>query len=117
MVSDALVENCDVGPTLAELAGGEVTHRQFARSLRPALEVNGKHRDHVASEIEGEFMLMTQDWKMALNTDGQCYLLFDRNADPQETRNLAGLPESKAVEDDLRLVTLERIAQTQLKEP
>ena len=117
VASDALVENCDLGPTLAELAGGEVTHRQFARSLRPALEANGKHRDHVASEIEGEFMLMTQDWKVALNTDGQCYLLFDRNADPQETRNLAGLPESKAVEDELRLMTLERIAQTQLKEP
>ena len=54
---------------------------------------------------------------MALNQDGQCYLLFDRHNDPSETRNLAGLPESKAVEDELRLMTLERIAQTQLREP
>ena len=94
-----------------------MTHRQFARSLCPALEANGEHRDNVVSEIAGEFMLMTQDWKMALNQEGQCYLLFDRHTDPSETRNLAGLPESKAVEDELRLMTLERIARTQLREP
>ncbi|MDE0191170.1 MAG: sulfatase-like hydrolase/transferase, partial [Gammaproteobacteria bacterium] len=117
VVSDALVENCDLGPTLTELAGGELTHRQFARSLCPALGGNGEHRDNVTSEIRGEFMLMTRDWKMALNDDGQCYLLFDRNDDPQETRNLAGLSESKPVEDELRLMALERLAQTQLKEP
>jgi len=117
VVSDALVENCDLGPTLTELAGGELTHRQFARSLCPALGGNGEHRDTVTSEIRGEFMLMTRDWKMALNDDGQCYLLFDRNDDPRETRNLAGLTESKPVEDELRLMALERIAQTQLKEP
>ncbi|MYF27985.1 MAG: sulfatase-like hydrolase/transferase [Gammaproteobacteria bacterium] len=117
VVSDVLVENCDLGPTLTELAGGELTHRQFARSLCPALGGNGEHRDTVTSEIRGEFMLMTRDWKMALNDDGQCYLLFDRNDDPQETRNLAGLSESKPVEDELRLMALERLAQTQLKEP
>ena len=117
VVSDVLVENCDLGPTLTELAGGELTHRQFARSLCPALAGNGEHRDTVTSEIHGEFMLMTRDWKMALNDDGQCYLLFDRNDDPQETRNLAGLPESKPVENELRLMALERITQTQLKEP
>ena len=116
-VSDALVENCDMGPTLTELAGGELTHRQFARSLCPALAGDGEHRHAVISEIRGEFMLMTRDWKMALNDDGQCYLLFDRNHDPRETRNLAGLPESKPVEDELRLMALERIAQTQLTEP
>ncbi|MXY56634.1 MAG: sulfatase-like hydrolase/transferase [Gammaproteobacteria bacterium] len=117
VVSDVLVENCDLGPTLTELAGGELTHRQFARSLCPALGGNGEHRDTVTSEFRGEFMLMTRDWKMALNDDGQCYLLFDRNDDPRETRNLAGLTESKPVEDELRLMALERIAQTQLKEP
>ena len=117
VVSDALVENCDLGPTLVELAGGEMTHHQFARSLVPALEPGCDHREDVTSEIRGEFMLMTEDWKMALNREGQCYLLFDRADDPAETRNLAGLPESKAIEDELRLRILERIAGTQLKEP
>ena len=117
LVSDALVENCDLGPTLVELAGGELEHRQFGRSLMPALTENGGHRDSVISEIRGEIMLMTDEWKLALNNDGQSYLLFDRGDDPMETRNLAGLPESKPVEDGLRLMALERLAQTQLKEP
>ena len=69
------------------------------------------------SEFRGEFLLLTRDWKMALNRDGKSYLLFDRHADPRETRNLAGLPEYAAVENDLRLATLERIAKTQLKAP
>ena len=117
-VSDALVENCDVGPTLVELAGGELEHRQFARSLVPVLaDRNAAHRDDAISEFRGEFMLMTPDWKMALNRDGRTYLLFDRNADPQEGRNLAGLPACKAIEDELRLRMLERIATTQLKSP
>ena len=117
LVSDALVENCDLGPTFVELAGGELEHRQFGRSLVPALTENGDHRDSVISEIRGEIMLMTDEWKMALNDDGQSYLLFDRRDDPMETRNLAGLPESKPVEDGLRLMALERLAQSQLKEP
>ena len=116
--SDALVENCDLGPTLVELAGGELEHHQFARSLLPALASAGAaHRDEALSEFRGEFLLLTRDWKMALNRDGKSYLLFDRHADPRETRNLAGLPEYAAVENDLRLATLERIAKTQLKAP
>ena len=118
MVSDALVENCDLGPTLVELAGGELEHRQFARSLCPVLAAaDAAHRRDALSEFRGEFMLMTQDWKMALNRDGKTYLLFDRTADPRETRNLAGLPEYQPAANALRLMTLERIAQTQLKAP
>ena len=117
-VSDALVENCDLGPTLVELAGGELTHRQFARSLVPAMDdPDADHRDGAISEFRGEFMLMTANWKMAVNRDGRVYTLFDRQADPHEGRNLAGLSEYKATEDELRLHLLERIAQTQLKEP
>ena len=117
-LSDALVENCDLGPTLVELAGGELPHRQFARSLVPAMEdEDAPHRDAAMSEIRGEFMLMTTDWKMALNREGSVYMLFDRRSDRQETRNLAGRPEYKATEDELRLHLLERIAQSQLQEP
>ena len=117
-VSAALAENCDLGPTLVELAGGKLEHRQFAQSLCPALaSADAPHRDDALSEFRGEFMLMTRDWKMALNGDGKSYLLFDRHADPRETRNLAGLPEYATVENELRLTTLERIAKTQLKEP
>jgi len=114
--SDALVENCDLGPTLVELAGGELEHAHFARSLCPALD-GGEHRQDAISEIFGEIMLMTREWKMAMNQEGRCYMLFNRLEDPTEVENLAGLPESRAVEDELRLRTLERIAQTQLQAP
>ena len=116
--SDVLVENSDLGPTLVELAGGELEHRQFARSLCPALtSAEAVHRQDALSEFRGEFLLLTGDWKMALNRDGKSYLLFDRHADPREMRNLAGLPEYASVENELRLATLERIARTQLKAP
>ena len=115
LMSDALVENFDLGPTLVELAGGELEHQQFARSLCPALAPGSDHRESAVSEFAGEFMLMTQEWKMAMNDERQCYLVFDRREDPAETRNLAGLPESRRVEDELRLATLERVAASQLR--
>ncbi len=117
-VSDVLAENSDLGPTLVELVGGELEHRQFARSLCPALtSADAAHRQDALSEFRGEFLLLTGDWKMALNGDGKSYLLFDRHADPREMRNLAGLPEYASVENELRLALLERIAKTQLKAP
>ena len=113
--SDALVENCDLGPTLVELAGGALEHQQFARSLCPALAPGSDHRESAMSELRGEIMLMTHEWKMAMNEEGRCYLLFDRREDPAETRNLAGLPESGGVEDELRLMALERVVRSQLR--
>ena len=62
-------------------------------------------------------MLMADQWKMAVNREGETYLLFDLDNDPEETSNLAGLVEHGAVEDELRLRLLERISKTQLKEP
>jgi hypothetical protein len=39
---------------------------------------------------------------MALNGEREVYLLYDLRADPSETRNLAGSPDYKEVERDLR---------------
>jgi len=118
IVNDSLVENFDLGPTLVELAGGSVDYRQFAQSLCPTLtSPDAEHRPDGISEFRGEFMLVNKKWKMALNREGQSYLLFDLENDPNETRNLAGLPESKPIETELRLRLLERIATSQLKEP
>ena len=117
-VDDALAENCDLGPTLVELAGGEVEYQQFAKSLVPAM--NGStvpHREDAISEIQGEVMLADARWKTAINSDGQVYLLFDLENDPDETRNLAGQDDYRDVEDSLRLRILERIARSQLKAP
>ena len=115
-VVEDIAENGDIGPTLVELAGGEMSHRQFACSLLPAV-AGGQHRASGLSEFRGEFMLMTDEWKVALNREGKVYLLFDRRSDPAETHNLAGLPEHRADEDALRLAILERVAASQLKAP
>ena len=115
---DSPVEWIDIGPTLVELAGGELQHRQFAKSLCPVLtnpEVT--HRDFAISEIDGEIMLLNQEWKAALNANGEVYLLFDVRNDPNETNNLAGSPEVADIETALRLQMLERLVQTQLRKP
>ena len=60
-------------------------------------------------------MLLNQEWKIALNTDGKPYLLFNVQDDPDETNNLAGLPEMKELETELQLQILEHLFHTQTK--
>ena len=117
-ICDSPVEWIDIGPTLVEAAGGELEHRQFGKSLYPVLtNPEGTHRDFAISEIQGEIMFLNREWKAALNANGEVYLLFDMQNDPNETNNLAGKPEVADVETALRLQILERLMQTQLKRP
>ena len=117
-VCESPVELIDIGPTLVEMAGGELGYRQFGKSLCPVLtQPEATHREFAISEIEGEIMLLNQEWKAALNSDGRIYLLFDVQNDPDETRNLAGSSEVADIETVLRLQILERLMQTQLDQP
>ncbi len=115
-VIDDPAENCDLGPTLVELAGGTIDYQQFAKSVVPAMSNGATHRDDAISEYRAEFMLTDGSWKAALNRDGQVYLLFDLENDPRETQNLAGLSEYRHQADELRLRLLERIAASQFEE-
>lgn len=67
------------------------------------------------SELNGEIMLLSREWKIALNTSGEIYLLFSVQADPSETENLAGLTEYKHVENQLRHCILDRLVQSQFQ--
>jgi len=116
IVNDSPVELVDLGPTLVELAGGELEYQQFGKSLVDALGGN-RHREDALSEIAGEFMLMNDEWKIALNGEGETYMLFDRKNDPNEECNLAGNSEYRSTADALRLRILERVVQSQLREP
>ena len=117
-ICESPVEWIDIGPTLVEVAGGELAHRQFGKSLCPVLtQREVTHRDFAISEIQGEVMLLNREWKAALNADGEVYLLFDVQNDPNETNNLAGKPEVADIETALRLQILERLMQTQLNKP
>ena len=115
IVNDSPAETVDLGPTLVELAGGALEYLQFGKSLTGALD-GGPHREDALSEIEGEFMLMNDEWKIALNSEGETCMLFNRNNDPNEEHNLAGLSEHRGVADAMRLRILERIAQSQAYE-
>jgi choline-sulfatase len=112
--SEALVEWFDVGATLADYAGATL-HQQYARSLSAAVaDPAAAHRDYAISELAHEVMIMTAEWKLALNTEGQPYLLFDRAADPREQRNLAGDPAHAEVERELRDRIFTHIYTTQM---
>ena len=116
--NDSMAENADVGATLVEIAGGEHAHQQFAKSLVDVVAGSADiHRDTAISEFRGEFMIVDGAFKAAINRAGECYLLFDRQADPSETKNLAAHPDYRDVETGYRLRLLERVAQSQLKEP
>jgi arylsulfatase len=101
-VSDAMVELMDLGATLVELAGATPRRRSRARSVVPLLaDPSRAHRDVALSELRREMMVATADWKMAVNREGEPYLLYDLAADPLETRNLAALPEYAEIEQEL----------------
>jgi arylsulfatase A-like enzyme len=58
-------------------------------------------------------MVTDEKWKMAVNREGQPYLLFDLEADPDELNNLAGIDDYRDVETQLRLRMFERILEAQ----
>ncbi|MFW5856807.1 MAG: sulfatase [Planctomycetota bacterium] len=113
-VCESPAEWIDIGPTLAELAGAELPYFQCARSLCPVLDdPAATHRTEALAELHGEVCLLTEAYKIALNADGEAYLLFDRKNDPDEQHNLAGRPEWAEVETRLRLRALSRIVAAQ----
>lgn len=113
--SETFAEWFDVGPTLTDLAGGEITHTQFARSLLPVLsDPSSVHRTEAISELRHEIMILDNHWKMAVNQAHQPYLLFDHTQDKNETRNLAGLPGMAPVEEALQRRIREKLEQAKI---
>jgi choline-sulfatase len=101
-VSDAMVELMDVGATLVELAGAAAVDGSRARSLVPLLEEPSRpHRDVALSGLRREVMIATAHWKLAMNRRREVYMLYDLDADPMETRNIAGLEGYEEVVNDL----------------
>jgi arylsulfatase len=109
-VSGAIVELMDLGATLVDLAGGRRVRGSLARSLVPVLEDPTRpHREAALSELRSEVMLATDEWKIALNREGEPYMLYDLHNDPTEARNLAALPDYEETEHELRQRLLETV--------
>ncbi len=114
-VTDTLAEWFDIGPTLAELAGANLEHQQFAQSMCPVLEnPEVEHRPFAVSEICREIMIMDRRWKCVFNRDGRSYLLFDQENDPDETQNRIDDPGVADVVERMRTQAFEHIVQTQV---
>jgi choline-sulfatase len=98
-----------------DLAGGRIDYPQFAQSLTTCVEApETRVREESLSEFAGKIMLRNEQWKLAVNRNGESYLLFDLENDPLESRNLAGLKDYRPVETELRLHLLERLVAAQL---
>ena len=112
-ICDSPVEWIDIGPTLVELANSTINYRQYGKSLLLVLnDPDTDHRTEAISELEGEIMLLDREWKIALNSEGAPYLLFDVQRDPDEVNNLVAAPEMQETVSRLRLGILERLMQT-----
>jgi choline-sulfatase len=116
--STRLVELPDVGATIAEFAGATSPPRSTALSLGAAIrDPDVEHRAEILAELKGEIMLVTDAWKLVLNAAGEPYQMFDRGADPLETRNLAGSPAHAGERERLCLRLLRRLVRSQVLAP
>lgn len=117
-VSRALTSLLDVGPTLAELAGGRLDYPQCGRSVRPAAEGETEElRPYILSEYGGELMYMDREWKLVTNRDGEPYLLFHLSDDPDELFDLSGTPEGARAWDMLSKKLLRALAENRRLKP
>ena len=95
----------DIMPTLLDLAGLERPESCIGRSL-----VGDPPRETLYCEaLEGAMamrMVCDAQWRLIWYPAGNHLQLFDRSTDPQETRNLAGRPETAGVEARLTEVLI-----------
>ena len=100
-VRNQLASGLDLLPTLCDYAGLPVPAGVVGRSLRGAVEEDGPGRDYVVTELHPDDqdlafaarIVVSEGHKYAAFSDGRPReVLFDLEADPGETRNLAADP-------------------------
>jgi arylsulfatase A-like enzyme len=91
----------DLYPTLVELCGLPARRDLEGESLAPLLrDPQAAHRPPVSTINRGNHAVMTQRWRYIRYHDGG-EELYDRQADPNEWRNLAGEARHAALKRDL----------------
>lgn len=106
--ANGIVENMGIYPTLMELLGWrppvDIDARSFAAAL-PNPDWAGQPaafaQFNPAPKAAAEYMIRTPKYKYTHNV-GSTPELYDEETDPGEFVNLAGRPEHKKIEDDLR---------------
>ena len=125
-VSEDLVLNIDIAPTLLDYAGCDVPEDVSGRSLRPLLDIiepagseSPPWRDRFVAEFEPSFpgrfpsvlALRTKDWKLITYPDHPAWTeLFDLRSDPREATDLAQDPNYGETLGILRRSLAEEVA-------
>lgn len=106
--TQSLAELVDLYPTVADLAGLQAPEYLDGVSLRPVLEDPEKTAKTAAvtqvrrGNFDG-YSIRTERFRLTLWDEGRKGTqLYDLNADPAETKNLAELPEHAAVVAELK---------------
>jgi arylsulfatase len=87
--STAIVELMDVGATMLDFAAAEVGRDMQSRSLGGVIEGRlSEHRSVAVSEYLGHACVVSERYKAEFDERGAPTLLFDRQEDRQEQRNL-----------------------------
>ncbi len=105
--TEHLVSGVDVVPTVCDYVGIEPPPHQRGRSLRPALEGGaGRALPFVVSEVKSRGtlarMVRSPRYKYVRYKGDPVEQLFDMQADPGETRNLASASQAAGVLEDHR---------------
>ncbi len=116
LIDDQIGEILKTIEAKGELAEGELSHQQFAKSLCPVFEYRAAEpRDYVISEIHGEVMYMDHKWKLMLDADGRPCLLFDLKNDPDEQNNLVDDASTAKTVVELCIWIQEHLIRTQVQ--
>jgi arylsulfatase A-like enzyme len=102
--AEHLVSGLDVVPTVCDYVGIDPPPNVHGRSLRPLLEGRApSRRPFVASEVGHRArMIRSERYKYVKYRDDPVEQLFDMQADPAETKNLAGESKLASVVADHR---------------
>lgn len=103
-LSKSLVSHLDLYPTMLDLAGAEhlFNLKQPGKSLLKLLDEAVPGHDQVIAELATAMMIRTANWKLVYDPQaGGVQQLFNLANDPEELRNLAGMPGYETVVLDL----------------
>jgi len=92
-VSDRMIANYDLLPTVADLVGGPTPEGKDGISFAPELlgDAGRPAHEYVVTAANIGPALVTDDgWKLRRLNERDAFQLYDLNADPREERDLAG---------------------------
>lgn len=108
--SDALAEQIDLYPTLAQMAGLPLPPHVQGKSLVPLFnDPKASVREAAYSVTNNGSVIRTPEWAYMKYKDGS-EELYDMNKDPQQYSNLAKIPNYQSKRDELRQLLQEKEA-------